>query len=156
MNDVTHDQSIQKILANFFESQKNWKLTLLSQFHEIVGNNLKTHVSIIKIQETSIVIGVSNSCLLQELRILAPVLLDKINQSLDVPRLTTIQLKLRGHIQTESTFMTFNHDDVCTQFSTSLTQNDLEALKTVKDKELVHVLEAFRKRCHREAQWKKK
>jgi len=150
------EKCLGNLLATFFQTQKNWKIKLLSQFHDIVGNDLKDHVSIIKVNDTNIIIGVSNSCLLQELRALAPLLLTKINQSLDIPRLVAIQFKLRGYTQALGVFMTSNHDEISSKDTLTLTQNDREALNKIQDKELVHVLETFRKRCYKEAQWKKK
>jgi len=149
-------KSLRDLLENFFQKQNNWKITLLSKFHEIVGADLKDHVSIIKINETSIVIGVSNSCLLQELKTLTSILLANLNRSLDIPRLTSIQFKLQGLSQTQKTFLAFNDCNPLIHEAPSLTQHDQKALNKIKDKELAHVLESFRKRCYREAQWKKK
>lgn len=151
------ETSLHDLLTGFFQKQKSWKITLLSQFQEIVGTDLKEHVSILKINETSITIGVSNSCLLQELRMLTPILLNKLNQSLDISRLTSIQFKLRGLNQTGGILMhSNNNQEYSSVHATTLTENDRKALSIIKDQELAQALENFRKRCHREAQWKKK
>jgi hypothetical protein len=146
---------LKNLLQEFFTKQDNWKIKLLSEFPDIIGENLKQQVSILNIFDHTIVLGVHNSCLMHELSTLTSLLLKKINQTLDIPRIHRIQFKLRGQTYVQKSSM------VTTQYNSVqcdvvvLSDQDKKPLSSIQDKALVHALEAYAKRCYREAQWKK-
>jgi len=74
------------------KKEQSWKIGLFNKWPEIMGT-LSTHVSIEKIQDDSIILGVQNSSWLQELYLMGPTILETINKSLDQPRFKTIRFK---------------------------------------------------------------
>ena len=73
----------------------NWKVKLLSNWHIVVGD-LSSKVTIEKIQKDSLTLGVRDSCWLQELYLISPVLLKTINQTLDHSRIKQLRFKVIG------------------------------------------------------------
>lgn len=130
------------------KKEQSWKISLLNKWPEIMGT-LSNHVSIEKIQDDTIILGVQNSSWLQELYLMGPTILETINKSLDQPRFKTIRFKQRGtkiprkkeHTRSAPSF-----------WSAPVTISDSEqrALNRIEDSSLKEVLHAFLVRCHRE------
>lgn len=130
------------------KKEQNWKIALLSKWPEIMGN-LSNHVSVEKIQNDSIVLGVQNSSWLQELYLMGPTILETINKSLDQPRFKTIRFKQRGtepprKKETKRTAPSFWKAPV------TISDSEQRALNNIEDSALKEVLHAFLVRCHRE------
>lgn len=143
---ATHIKSLLSPLLQKKES--NWKIGLFKKWSEIMGT-LSTHVSIEKIQDDSIILGVQNSSWLQELYLMGPTILETINKSLDQPRFKTIRFKQRGikvpkKKEQKRTASTFWNAPV------TISESEERALNRIEDPDLKEVLHTFLVRCHRE------
>jgi hypothetical protein len=130
------------------KKEQSWKIALFNKWPEIMGT-LSTHVSIEKIQDDSIILGVQNSSWLQELYLMGPTILETINKSLDQPRFKTIRFKQRGtkiprKKEQKRTASTFWNAPI------AISQSEERALNRIEDPNLKEALHAFLVRCHRE------
>jgi len=125
--------SLNDLTKRLLQSKYHWKIKVLVAFPEIIGATLKDHVSIIKITDNGIIVlGVSNSCLLQELRPFVSLLCRKINQILDNTHITEVQFKLRGQLHHKKRSMnSLTNQEHCAVIT--LTNNDKEQLEKIKD-----------------------
>lgn len=141
--------SLNDLTKTLLQSKYHWKIKVLVAFPEIIGTTLQSHVSILKISDDgTLVLGVSNSCLLQELRPFTSLLCTKINKILDNPYVKDVQFKLRGQRQQKKIKMhKENNQENCTEII--LTVSDKKQLNNIQDLELRSVLETFAKRCQR-------
>lgn len=124
----------------------NWKLTLLNQWHLIFGP-LSTKVHLEKIQEDTLVLGVQDSCWLQELYLLSPLLLKTINETLDQPRIKQLRFKTIG---TKKQTSVKSLQKAFTKKEVILSQKERDALKQIADPQLEHALRNFLIRCYQE------
>lgn len=124
----------------------NWKFTLLEQWPSIIGS-LNNKVTLEKITDNSIILGVIDACWMQELYLLTPLIQSLINKSLDKPRIQKIIFKQRGTTQKKP----FDMPNRCNQNTLvqhfPITKKELEALVNIHDDELRHFLTLFRNRC---------
>ncbi|RTL07463.1 DUF721 domain-containing protein [Candidatus Dependentiae bacterium] len=125
----------------------NWKFTLLEQWPSIIGT-LNNKVSVEKITDNSVVLGVADSCWIQELYLLSPLVQSLINKSLDKPRIQKIIFKqkncsLKKNFETKNTFPKEKSSSSILPFS----KKESAALINIQDDELRHFLTLFRNRC---------
>ena len=86
---------IKNLLTSFLKTEKNWKIQLLKNWPDIIGT-LGSKTQLEKIGETTLTLSVQDSCWLQELYLLSPILLKTINQKLDRPRIKRLRFKQAG------------------------------------------------------------
>lgn len=139
-------KKIKTIIADLLPEHAQWKLTLLSNWDSIMGN-LKTKVHLEHLSEESITLGVYDSCWLQELYLLSPMLLQHINNALDVPRIKALKFKKSG-IRTGTKIK--KKETLKKQEAVHLTAQEQQALTTIKDDELRCALQQFLIRCYQE------
>jgi hypothetical protein len=137
---------INQVLDNFLKQQENWKHYLMANWNHIVGA-IAHHARIEKIENETLVIGVSDSVWLQELYMLSPLLLNKINQSLDKPHLKKIRLK---HAAPKKYCRNKNKPirQAIAPVQRALTSREKNALQKISDDELSRALTNFLMRCH--------
>jgi hypothetical protein len=138
---------IKDLLKNYIQQSDNWKLCLLQQWPNIFGN-LSTQVTLEKIQEDTIVLGVYDSCWMQELYLLSPLLLKKINATLDSPHITQVRFKKVGRPKQVRTAL--QHPPKRVSRSVTLSTREQSVLTSIKDPQLRAALEAFLIRCYQE------
>jgi len=143
---------IKHLLNTIVKTKNNWKLQLLTDWKDIIGN-LSSKVIIEKIYEDTIVLGVFDSCWMQELYLLSPVLIKTINQSLDRPRIKQVRFKMTGRKKTKIKKAAKKMST--TPITVYLTSREKQALETIPDQALRAALKAFYIRCARERQCKK-
>src|SRR5579862_7937652 len=138
---------LKDILHTIINPEKNWKTDLLYKWNEIIGP-LHDKVRIEKIYDNVLILGVFHSCWMQELYLLAPLLIKTINEKLDQPYIKEIRFK---HIGTK------HHKKkkiappiIQKKKAIILTQEDECALAQVTDPALQEALKAFRIRCYQE------
>lgn len=139
---------IKALLAPFIQSNKvSWKVTLLREWHNIMGN-LADHVSIEKIHEDVIVLGVQDASWLQELYLLSGTILETINQNLDQPRFKSIRFKQKGRTakKKEKKIAPEPQKIHCIHFS----KHEQDALNAIQNNQLRDALRSFLIRCHQE------
>ena len=139
---------IKTLLQNLIQTQSSWKTQLLENWPTIVGP-LAEHVTIEKIYEDTLLLGVSDSCWLQELYLLSHTILTTINQSLDQARIKQLRFKQVPY-KRKQTKEPFNREIKKEESKRVLTRNEQVALNRIKDTALKESLEAFLMRCHKE------
>ena len=138
---------LKELLHSIINPEKNWKIDLLYQWNDIVGS-LHTKVRIEKIHNDMLILGVFHSCWMQELYLLSPLLIKKINEKLDQPYIKNIRFKQIGLKQMKKNDRL--HTNIKKKKDVQLTQEDNRALATVSDPTLREALKAFRLRCYQE------
>ncbi|OQA35023.1 MAG: hypothetical protein BWY54_00748 [Candidatus Dependentiae bacterium ADurb.Bin331] len=138
---------IKHFLNALLPAQQSWKLTLLQQWHTIMGN-LKTHVTLEKINDDTLTLGVFNSSWMQELYLISPIILETINKNLDQPRIK--QIRFKQIVQKKKKKIMNNAPSNLKEIDISLTVNEKNALATIQDPELRQSLYKFLVRCQRE------
>lgn len=139
---------IKSIIETIITDQGNWKLQLLTQWPTIMGN-VKTKVNLEKINNDSLVLGVTDSCWLQELYMLSPLLIEAINKKLDYPRIKTLRFKKTGvtkRVQKKE------RSGTQPRYLKQITilPHEHKALTCIKDPDLQKALENFLRRCKQE------
>lgn len=138
---------IKTVLDTLLNRQDNWQLQLLSHWPSIIGS-MKANVQLLKIYNDTLVIGVMDSCWLQELYLLTPVLLRQINEKLDKPRITALRFKALG-IKEKSIKRNIDHR-TCLIKNVQLNAQEKERLASIKDEQLRESLKQYLLRCYRE------
>lgn len=139
---------IKTLLHPFLQSKKsNWKIRLLKEWTTIMGS-LAQNVIITKIYNDTIILGVYDSCWLQELYLLSPTLLATINQSLDQPRIKQIRFKQVGRTDKKNHPAEKKIEENIP--SRALTHTEQVALNRIKNESLRTALQSFLMRCYRE------
>lgn len=140
-------QSLKSIFKNIISPDQNWKMGLLNSWATIIGA-MGVHVHIDKIYEDTIVLSVVDSCWMQELYLLSDLLLRKINQTLDKPRIKNLRFKQSGIGKKKSPVSTVK---VAPRSKIVLLScQERAALEKIKDPHLSSALEQFLVRCYQE------
>jgi len=140
-------KKIKNVIHSVFSKKNNWKIQLLQHWPKIIGE-LKTKVRLEKIQKDALVLGVYDSCWLQELYLLSPILLKRINQKLESHTFKRLRFKQVG-IKKSKKIRT-RKKGALTNKKITLTSKQKETLKKIKDPGLCDALKSFLERCHQE------
>jgi len=138
-------KSVKTLLKGSFSLNTNsWKTKLLTEWPTIVGN-LHDKITLEKIHEDTVIIGVYDASWLHELYMLSAVLLKTLNSHLDKPYIKKIRLK---HA-TKNTIKTPKQKQKAPLERKKATLNALEshALLKIKDKDMREALHSFLSRC---------
>lgn len=138
-------KNIKDLLPTLLKTD-NWKLTLLSQWSAIFGP-LANKVHLEKIHDDTLILGVVDSCWLQELYLLSPLLLTTINETLDQNRIKQLRFKTIGIKKQKQSVAP---KKIVAKKEVTLTQGEREALKNIKDPQLENALKNFLVRCYQE------
>ncbi|MBI2344701.1 DUF721 domain-containing protein [Candidatus Dependentiae bacterium] len=142
---MNHIKNIIGRIVKPSSSQTGWKNTIMQNWQEIMGP-LSDKIFIEKIQKDYIVLGVVDSCWMQELHMLSDVIKKKINENLDKPYIQNIQFKYSSKkIATISKIKKITPSAY--EFK-PLTNLEAEALSHIKDPELSKALTRFLQKCH--------
>ena len=140
---------IKNYLSHVISNQQynqNWKLLLIKNWNTIMGS-LVTKVSICKIYNNAITLGVSDSSWMQELHTLSELIKDKINITLDQPRIQIVRFKyVSAQTQKTTTAVKSNTPNFHKKL---LTNREQTALNDIKDPELSQALAGFLQLCHK-------
>jgi Dna[CI] antecedent DciA-like protein len=138
---------LHEILPTVFNTTHTWKFQLLRQWHEILGK-LSHVVHLEKIEQTTLVLGVNDSCWLQELYLLSPLILTTINKKLENAPIKQLRFKLASIKKSKSYEPRLA---VLPQIEDrTLHSTEQQALQRIKDPELQRVLKQFLIRCYTE------
>ena len=138
---------LKDILHTIINPEKNWKTDLLYKWNDIIGP-LHSKVCIEKIYDNALILGVFNSCWMQELYLLAPLLIKTINEKLDQPYIKEIRFKHIGVKKQKK--IKIAPIVIKKKKEVVLTQEDECALAKISDPALQEALKAFRIRCYQE------
>lgn len=140
---------IRSLLAPFLQTKKtDWKVKLLNEWDTIMGP-MAHNVTIIKIYDDTVILGVYDSSWLQELYLLSNIIIENINQKLDSARINQLrfkQIKRTGTPSSGKNSSAYQHDTT----PITLTSIEQKALDRIDNESLRVVLKSFLVRCHRE------
>lgn len=138
---------IKDLVDQLLPQHKDWKFQLLSNWNNIIGD-LHKQVRLEKIHEDSLVLGVTNSSWMQELYLLSPLLIKKINEKLDVPRIKQLRFKIAS-IQKQKNKIALMPKKLK---QVVLSGTEKEALEKIVDEQLRDAMKNFLIRCYHEQQ----
>ena len=139
-------KNIKELLPSLLKQDDNWKFVLLDSWQSILGA-LSTKVTLEKIQDDTLILGVQDSCWLQELYLLSNVLIKTINQALDKPRIKNLRFKTTGIKKVKLAHaQPLKRSNKVVKLSTKENQT----LTSIKDEQLRDVLKNFLIRCYNE------
>jgi len=136
---------IKEFLDLFVHNQNDWKIKLAQEWHATLGA-LSTQVTLEKIDKDVAVLGVYDSCWMQELYLLSPLLIKTINTTLDQPRIKQLRFKKAERKKPKEE----PHKKLPTLKQVTLSQKEEHALRLVDDPSLRGVLKTFLIRCYQE------
>lgn len=139
--------AVQALLRSFLQKHGHtWQMYLIQHWTTIVGT-LHTRMCLEKIQDDTIIIGVYDVHWMQELFLLQPMLLERINQQFDKPYVKQIRLKLAKGVPKRAAQKKNKAASVVQRAPVPLTQQHHAALAQVKDQELHDALQTFLQHC---------
>jgi flagellar biogenesis protein FliO len=141
---MNHIKNIVADIIKSSNSETTWKTIIMQNWQEIMGS-LAGKIFIEKITNDTIVLGVTDSCWMQELHMLSDVLKTKINNSLDKPRIKTLQFKYSSKKINRAQKIKTNVP-LPYEFK-PLTVQEEHALTNIKDTELSQALMRFLQKC---------
>ncbi len=124
--------------------ETNWKVKLLVNWPTIM-KNLQDKVHLERIEEHSLILGVYHSSWMQELYVLSPILIEKINEQLDSPRIKQLRFKMVSKRKKTNTQVAQKRQTP--SIALQLTPDEQQALKKITDTELKSALTHFLHRC---------
>ena len=134
--------------------QNSWQLILIKNWKEIIGT-LSQHVRLEKIYDSTIVLGVYDTHWMHELYMFSNILLDKINDALEEPKVTHIRLRKVNRPPLKKKKPAISKPSAAKPIE--LSTKEQKALASIEDEDLTRVLKTFLVRCHNQKQiWKKK
>lgn len=137
---------VKNLINTFIKQPRNWRLSLVKEWHIIFGH-LSAHVTLEKIYKDTIVLGVYDSCWMQELYLLSPTLIKAINATLDQPRIK--QVRFKTVVRKKTSTKKLIKKNIPTK-EIMLSTKEKQMLNKVEDKELRSALKAFLIRCYQE------
>lgn len=140
-------KQIDTLIQHIFKEEQTWKIKLLREWHTIFGN-LSTYIQLEKIEKEFLVLGVTNSCWLQEFYLLSPLLLKTINEKLANAPIKQLRFKLSGIKRRPQ--KTKSAVPPAPTISRSLYASERAALDRIQDSELATALERFLIRCYQD------
>lgn len=144
-------KSIKDILPLIIGSQDNWKIKLLNNWNVIWGN-LSSKVHLERIDKQQLIIGVHDSCWMQELHMLSHLLLHTINKTIGSEHIKQLRFKKVEKKQKNQSIntKTLVNKETIIQSSRNLNTKEQSALNRIKDPQLSTALKQFLIRCYQE------
>ena len=146
---MDHIKNIVNQIIKSSSSDTGWKNKIIQNWQEIMGP-LAHKIFIEKITKDYIVLGVTDSCWMQELHMLSDMIKKKINEHLDKPYIQNIQFKYSSkkiaRVRKNKTTSSLPHESLLNE-SKPLTKVEQEALTQIKDPELSQALARFLQKC---------
>jgi len=140
-------RTIKELLKLFVQPKGNWKIEIMQNWDTIFGN-LSKHITLEKINQSTVTLGVYDSCWMQELYLLSPTLLTAINATLDQPYIKQIRFKKVVRRRPKKDPVKKIKRKIVPP--KKLTPREQEALAPIKDAALRTALQSFLQRCHQE------
>lgn len=153
---------ISELLTSFVYPKDEWKIKLFDNWDKVVGD-LKDKVTIIKIENKLLVLGVTHPAWAQELFMLSDVLKNRINSLFGKEHIKYIRfrtLKRKKYVYkklkeekldlTKKIFSKTNFNKASFNKNLSLTKNEYLSLTKIKDQELKENLKSFCFRCKKD------
>lgn len=142
---------IKSLLSPFLKNNSaDWKIGLLQRWSEIMGP-MACNVTIVKVIDDTVLLGVYDSSWLQELYLLSDMIINTINQNLDQPRIKKLRFKQIKRATHAAARPVITPDDI-PQKPIELTRSEQHALEKIENDQLRSVLKSFLIRCRRESE----
>lgn len=145
---MSRPQKISELLPLLFNAEHQWKYQLFSQWKTIFGK-FSEKVYAESIHNDTLVLAVYDSCWLQELYTMSPLLLTCINKTLDKPYIKRLRFK-RAARRVSKKPIHQEQTHIINQRPVVLTQREQQTLDSIKDTELAGALRNFLVRCLKE------
>lgn len=137
---------LEKIINNCWSGKlASWQLKIISDWPLIVGNICK-QARVEKIYEETVILGVYDTCWLQQLHLLSNMIIRKINLYLGDDYIKQIRLK---YVQKHH-FPKIKPLPAVQLYPHKLSIKEEKALNKILDPELKSSIQQFLNRCHRE------
>ncbi|MBP6869988.1 DUF721 domain-containing protein [Candidatus Babeliales bacterium] len=139
-------ENVKTILDSLLQptsKQQAWKLTLIKNWPLIIGS-LHEKVSLQKINNTTVVLGVYDSSWIQELYLLSKLILKKINSQLDQPRIETLRFQC---IEKKEQIAKSKKVQPQQERKLFLKPQESAALQKIQDPQLSQALQGFLQKC---------
>lgn len=140
-------KALHEIIATCLPTD-NWRLMLIKEWPRILGP-LSSKVSVESIHDGTIVLGVNDACLMQELFLLSPLIVSTIQKTIGNSYIKHVRLK-RTEMMIYQKKSSQKTERPCAQKAVSLTRVETHALECVTDLELREALKNYCMRCHQE------
>ena len=127
--------------------QDSWRITLMREWPTLLGP-LSNRVSIEAITDATLVLGVSDSCLMQELYLLSPLIVTTVQKSIGNSHIKQVRLKRSEIVTHQKSYTSSQRSSV--KKAVSLTRSEAHALESINDAELKEALRMYCIRCHQE------
>lgn len=138
--------AIKDVLQNIAYIRDHWKIDLLKNWPSVIGA-LHIRVTLEKIDDTAVTIGVGDACWLQELYMLSSQLCARINQHLDKPRIQKIYFRKIDGAPTAHKKRSLCKMEVATiNYQVHFSPKERAALNKITDRELQEALKKFYRR----------
>lgn len=142
---------IKSLLSPFLNSASaDWKVSLLQRWSEIMGP-MACNVTIVKVIDDTVLLGVYDSSWLQELYLLSDMIITTINQNLDQPRIKKLRFKQIKRASKAAPKEVIIPQEI-PQKPITLTPLEQRALSKIENDQLRTVLKSFLIRCRRESE----
>lgn len=135
--------------TNLTRRTEAWRVRLITDWPQIAGN-LQDRARVEKVYEDTLVLGVYDSCWMQELFLLSNMIMHRVNQYLGGKYVLKIRLKYVQKQAFKPLVIAANQATVCEQLSFK----EQRSLQKITDPDLQVVLQKFLVRCHYAAQLK--
>ena len=135
-------QALKDILDTIIQPEQSWKLQLLKQWETIFGK-VKTRVQLLRISDDTLILGVADSCWMQELYLLTPLLLTTINNHLGQPIIKNLRFKAVGNTPKSKSRLYKRPSYTPTPENIILTKKEEQALSQLNDPALAQVLRTY-------------
>lgn len=136
---------IKDFIHLFVKNQNDWKIKLAQEWQSTLGA-LSAQVTLEKIDKDVAVLGVYDSCWMQELYLLSPLLIKTINTTLDQPHIKQLRFKKAERKKPKEEPL----KQLYTPKHVTLSHKEEHALRLVDDPLLRGVLKTFLIRCYQE------
>jgi hypothetical protein len=125
----------------------NWRFTLIKEWPTIFGP-FSNRVSFEAVHDDTMVLGVSDACLMQELYLLSPLIVSTIQKTIGNTHIKKVRLKRTDLVTHQKQRNTMPKPRITKTIS--LTRAELHALECISDPELKEALRSYCIRCHQE------
>jgi hypothetical protein len=139
-------KSLHELVASCLPAD-NWRFTLMKEWPTIFGP-FSNRVSFETVHEDTMVLGVADACLMQELYLLSPLIVSTIQKTIGTLHIKKVRLKRIDSVTHQKQRNPMKKSRI--PKSVSLTRAELHALECITDAELKEALRSYCIRCHQE------
>lgn len=125
----------------------NWRFTLMKEWPTLFGP-FSDRVTLEAVRDNTMILGVADSCLMQELYLLSPLIVETIQKTVGTSVIKQVRLKRTDGIMRQKKYTQL--PTYTPKKQVSLTRAELHALELINDTELKEALRNYCIRCHQE------